>query len=204
MLDEVIMESSNNVSQRIFDNFELASEDLCIEVITEAKLKSLPPDTCFHTVAETIRFYFVVELSYINGSYESLVVTSEVLRKWNVTKEEVLNTTLAGAVGTHPANWSCQGGFLSRVYEFSLYSRGWIPEFLSPSIILQLTIRGAPVAVIPDEDSVMVTGHRDWLGIRKLARVCKSVPTPDGPITRRPLLYDVEAKQWVVLPAYGS
>lgn len=197
------MENSSQ-SQHIFDNFELASEDLCIEVVTEAKLKSLPPDTCFHTVAETIRFYFVVELCYIDGSYESLVVTPEVMRKWNVTKDEVLHTALAGAVGTCLPNWSRESGFLSRVYEYSLYNRGWIPEFLSPSIILQLKLRGAPVAVIPDEDSVMITGHRDWLSIRKLVRVCKSVPTPDGPITRRPLLYDIDAQRWVVLPSYGN
>lgn len=187
----------NTHSQRVFDSFELSSDDLYIEVATDEIKKGLPPQTYYYTVADSITFYFMVELAYLNEESDILIVTSEVMSNWNITNDILLDTAVSRAVAIPLLKWH-RFGRLSRVYEYQPYDPGWIPEFLSPEVILKLGLKGAPVAIVPHEDSLIVTGSRDWLGVRQLKKYCKVKSKQERPLTPQPLFFDEECREWRV------
>ena len=172
--------------------FDLLRDDIYAEVASSDEVASYPSDTIYLEVSEELSVAFIIDLCYTDGSRFRWPITPDHLRQWKLSTEELF--ALAGAKGSvvPVSRWHRISRF-GRAYSYPGDDRDWTAHLLRTNDLETMGLRGVPVIMIPNQESMLVTGAHDWLGIRAIRSFAHEITAT--PLTPRMLM--LKNGRWV-------
>ena len=126
-----------------------------------------------------------------DGDYNTRRITSPQLAKWGVAFDDAFDVALTNL------RRRSEKAFVALAP--GLYCSDWADtcdtsRVLLTDIVAALPVRGAPVAMMPNRDALLVSGAQDQEGLRSMVRSARKVLTDPRPLGANALL--LEAGVW--------
>jgi hypothetical protein len=165
--------------------FDQVSEDIYAEVVSGDERALFPQGTICKSVAGVVHVAFFVDIRYTDDTGYRWPISHDDIARWKVDLSAIEDIATNEHCVIPVQKWNRIGRW-GVAYQYPDFDRSWTSILLNRRELEHVDLNGLPLVMIPEPDCVLVTGDRDYWGIRAIYRATRFLNP--SPRTVRPLL----------------